>query len=68
MGVHKKVNGAGFKDGGFISLYRGTVLLRTEKYHRRERRQEIIEKWRKDIKLLNGTEPYYLVINPNLRT
>lgn len=67
MGVHKKVNGSGYKDGGIIHLYRGFKLLKSEAYTRRELRQNIITRWKRDIKPLTVTEPYYLVIEPNLR-
>jgi hypothetical protein len=66
MGVHKKKDGARYNDGGYIYLYRGTMLLKCQMYTRREIRQKIIECWKKEIKNLYTTENYYLVINPNL--
>ncbi len=68
MGVHKKQNGARYNDGGYIYLYRGTMLLKCEMYSRRELRNKIIERWKKEIKNLYSTENYYFVINPNLIT
>jgi hypothetical protein len=66
MGMHKKVNGICASAGGTLTLYRGTILLRTVTYHMRYRRQEIMEQWKKDIAHLPSSENYYFVINPNL--
>jgi len=66
MGCHKKTNGDCASAGGTVSLYRGTVHLRTVAYHLRYRRQEIMEQWKKDIAHLPTSENYYFVINPNL--
>ena len=65
MGRHKKEWGITTKDGGTLKLYRGTVLLRQERYNFRWVRNNAIEKWKKDIKNLNSTESYYFTIEPN---
>jgi hypothetical protein len=65
MKYQKKVYGAKARDGGDICLYRGTVLLRQERYNYTWCRKKIIERWLKDIKNLNSTEQYYLVFKPN---
>ena len=72
MGYKKKKDREGAKQGidskagGTISIYRGTVLLRTQAYNIRYRRQELMEQWKKEVSRLHSEEPYYFIINPNV--
>jgi hypothetical protein len=64
MSVHKKINGKGWRDvSGTIQLYDGLDLKRTSAFTNRTQRKELMRKWTKDIKKLNGY--FYFIISLN---